>query len=115
MAEHWLYRACAEAPNTREPWCDLAMLKYQQAAWAECFSASMRALSIKDRALVYTCDPAVWGYWAHDLAAVAAWRMGMKEVALEQAQLALSFAPNDLRLRANVDFMSPDLKIGMAA
>ena len=101
-----LLMACAEAMETREPWCELAMLYYQQARWAQCYAASMRAISIDKRDWVYTCDPTVWGYWAHDLASVSAWNMNLKDVALEQAQLALSFAPEDERLQANVRLMT---------
>jgi hypothetical protein len=66
----------------------------------------MRALEIKDRHMVYTCDPAVWGYWAHDLASIAAWNMGLKDIAMEQAKLALEHAPEDVRLQANLAFIA---------
>ena len=102
-AELHYMKAASEAPNTREPWCELAMLTYRQARWAECFAYSMRALDIKHRDLVYTCDPAVWGYWAHDLASVSAWNLGLKSVALEQAKLALEASPEDGRLKANLE------------
>jgi len=107
-AEKWLLQAAGEAPNTREPWCNLAMLMYRQGRWHECYAYSRRALTITDRTLVYTCDPAVWGYWAHDLAAVAAWNLGLKDVAREQAKLAFDHAPDDERLKANLVFMESD-------
>ena len=102
QAEGYLLKACSEAPNTREPWCELAMLYYRQNRWAECYAASMRALSIKDRALVYTCDPAVWGHWPHDLAAVSAWHLGLQAVAIEQGKLAVEASPDDARLAENL-------------
>jgi glycosyltransferase involved in cell wall biosynthesis len=105
QAEKWYYMAAGEAPNTREPWCELAMLMYRQHRWEECFAASMRALKIKDKQLVYTCDPAVWGYWAHDLASIAAWRLGLAEISLEQAKIAAEMEPNDLRLRKNLEYI----------
>lgn len=104
-AERAFHMACGEAPNTREPWCELALLMYRQARWEECFAFSMRALKIVDRDFVYTCDPAVWGHWAHDLAAVAAWNLGMGKIALEQAKLALEKSPEDQRLQKNVELM----------
>lgn len=104
-AETAFQQACTAAPGTREPWCDLAMLYYRQHRWPECFAMSMRALTIKNREAVYTCDPAVWGHWSHDLAAVAAFNMGMNGIALEQAKLALEKTPNDARLKANVDLI----------
>ena len=45
-AEGAYHKACAEAPNTREPWCALSLLKYRQSQWPECYAAAMRALSI---------------------------------------------------------------------
>ena len=69
----------------------------------------MKALSIKDKQLVYTCDPEVWGYWAHDLASISAWRLGLHKTALEQAEIALSLAPEDLRLKANLEYIRANI------
>jgi glycosyltransferase involved in cell wall biosynthesis len=106
VAEKNFQLAAGEAPNTREPWCELAMLYYRQHRWPDCYAAAMRALEIKDRHMVYTCDPAVWGHWAHDLAAISAWNMGLKGVAREQAKLAVELSPEDPRLQANLQFMT---------
>jgi len=103
-AERNYHLACAEAPNTREPWCELAKLMYMQHRWAECFAYSMRALQIVNREQVYTCDPEVWGHWPHDLAAISAHWLGMKNVALEQGKLAVEKSPHDLRLQENVRY-----------
>ncbi len=106
QAEKWYYLAAAEAPNTREPWCELALLMYNQRRWEECFASAMRALRIKERSMVYTCDPAVWGHWAHDLASIAAHNLGLKDIALAQAKLAVDLAPDDLRLRRNLRYLT---------
>jgi glycosyltransferase involved in cell wall biosynthesis len=108
-AEKWYYTASGEAPNTREPWCELAMIMYRQSRWAECFAASTRALQIVDKELVYTCDPAVWGAWPHDLASISAWHLGMKDVALEQAALAVKCDPDDLRLKGNLEYIQTEM------
>jgi len=108
-AEKWYHLAAAEAPNTREPWCELAMLLYEQERWPECFAASMRALQITERELVYTCDPAVWEHWPHDLAAISAYKLGIYELALEQAKLAVEATPNDPRLLRNVDEIQKEI------
>lgn len=110
QAEKWFYMAAAEAPNTREPWCELAMLMYRQSRWPECYAAAMRAIQIKDRELVYTCDPAVWGFWPHDLASIAAWHMGLTQVAIEQAAIAVEKEPDDLRLRRNLEFVRGEIE-----
>ena len=64
----------------------------------------MRALSIKNRELVYTVDPIVWGPRPHDLAALAAWNLGLKDAALEHGKLAVELDPNDGRLKDNLSW-----------
>lgn len=103
-AESNYLRACGEAPNTREPWCELAMLYYRQSRWPECYAASERALGIKDRALVYTCDPAVWGDWPHDLAAISAHHLGMREAAIRHGEAAVELSPTNKRLVDNLNY-----------
>jgi glycosyltransferase involved in cell wall biosynthesis len=103
-AEKWFYMAAGEAPNTREPWYELAMVMYRQQRWEECFAASMRGLKIKDKALVYTCDPTVWGWALHDLAAISAHNLGLTQIAIEQGKIACEIAPDDLRLEKNLEY-----------
>jgi tetratricopeptide (TPR) repeat protein len=105
-AEKAFHAAAGEAPDTREPWCELAMLAYRECRWEECFAFSMRALRIKDRMKVYTCDPAVWGSQPHDLASISAWHLGMNEICIEQAQIAVDLEPENDRLKANLDFVT---------
>ena len=92
-----------EAPGTREPWCEIAKLAYRRCQWAECYGAAMSALAITNREMVYTVDPEVWGFMLHDYASIAAWNLGMKDEAIHQAELALSYAPHDDRLRKNLE------------
>lgn len=102
QAEKAFHMAAGEAPNTREPWCELAMLMYRQHRWEECFAFATRALKITDRAAVYTCDPAVWGHQPHDLAAISAYYLGLLDKAKEQAELAIEKTPEDQRLWSNL-------------
>jgi glycosyltransferase involved in cell wall biosynthesis len=102
LAESWYHKAAAEAPHTREPWMALTKLYYDQNKWAESFGAVMRALSIQNKELVYTAEPASWGPLPHDHAAIAAYRLGMTEVAIEQGRLACELDPNDNRLQENL-------------
>jgi len=108
-AEKALFMAASEAPNTREPWCALSLLMYQQKRWEESFTFALRTLKIENRELVYTCDPEVWGHQPHDLASIAAWNLGLKEIALKQAQLAVEKSPQDARLRANLNYIQEAL------
>lgn len=111
-AEKAFQMAASEAPNTREPWCELAMLTYRQHRWEESFAYAMRALRITDRAKVYTCDPVVWGSQPHDLASIAAWHLGLRQKALEQAKLAAELEPDDLRLKQNLEYIQAAIEGG---
>tara|TARA_R110000868_G_scaffold102492_9_gene282210 strand:+ start:88 stop:1659 length:1572 start_codon:yes stop_codon:yes gene_type:complete len=91
-----------EAPYTREPWCEIAKLTYQRHQWAECYGAAMAALSIENRELVYTVDPAVWGAMPHDYASIAAYHLGMLSESLKHVKLAIELDPSDGRLKANL-------------
>jgi glycosyltransferase involved in cell wall biosynthesis len=100
----WYRKACAEAPNTREAWCDLAMSCYRKSMWQECFAAASNVLAIKDKELVYTMDPSVWGSKPHDLLALAAHHIGLKDLAVEHGQIAVDLEPNNERLIKNLEF-----------
>jgi hypothetical protein len=78
---------------------------YRQSRWEECFAYAMRTLRITDREKVYTCDPEVWGYKAHDLASISAYHLGLLSIALEQAKKASEMSPDDLRLSGNVVYI----------
>ena len=106
----WHRRACSEAPETREPWCELAGICYRLSRWPESYGAAMTCLSITNRELVYTVDPEVWGAKPHDYASIAAWNLGLYDAAHEQAQKAVELAPDDLRLRENLRFTSEKVK-----
>jgi glycosyltransferase involved in cell wall biosynthesis len=100
----WARLACAEAPNTREPWVELASIYHHQRQWHNCFSAAKTALDIKDKALVYTMDPTVWGAVPHDLLAISAYNLGLYALALEHGEIAVAFEPKDKRLVDNLKF-----------
>jgi len=100
----WLEKACKEAPNTREPWVELADIYYQRGMWQDCFDACENALKIKNKEEVYTMDPAVWGSKPHDLLAISAYRLGHKEIAIQHGQIAIELSPEDQRLVKNLEF-----------
>jgi glycosyltransferase involved in cell wall biosynthesis len=100
----WARDACSEAPETREPWYDLALTCYRTSRWAESLGAALTCLGIARREKLYTTDPLVWGAQPHDLASVAAWNLGQYPLALEHARKAVELAPDDIRLRQNLAF-----------
>jgi len=104
-ALEWYRKACSEAPTTREPWHDVALAYHNKKDWAACLMAAEKGLTIKDKQLVYTCDPRVWEEPLHDLASVAAWNLGFKDEALAYCETAAKMAPSDARIAANLKMM----------
>jgi tetratricopeptide (TPR) repeat protein len=103
QALRWYRQACAEAPNTREPWVDLAMSCYMKEKWRECYYASTMALTITDKQLVYTCDPEVWTSKPHDLAAISSYNLGLYNEAVKYGISAVELSPEDIRLKTNLE------------
>lgn len=101
-AESWLLKATAEAPHRREPWVDLAQHYYRANDWAGCYHAATRALTVTEQPLEYLCEPEAWGFLPHDLAAIAAWHLGMSREATAHGKAAVSLAPDDQRLADNL-------------
>lgn len=108
QAQAWLEKATREAPNTREPWVELSDLARRTEQWQLSYDCATRALEIKDKALVYTMDPSVWGAKPHDLLALAAHYLGNREKAVEHGSIACELEPNDARLKRNLEFYSLD-------
>ncbi len=103
--EHWLLRACAESPERREPWVDLAQYYYDTRNWSGSYYAAIRALSITEKPLEYLCEPTAWGAAPHDLASIAAWNLNIKLEALKLSIDALKLNPTDERLRSNASLV----------
>ena len=103
-AEAAYHRACAEASYIREPWLYLARFYYRNNRWEDCYSAAKRCLSITEKQNDYTCDPDSWGYEPDDLAAISAYRLGLREQAIVHGQKALDAAPDDEHLQGNMQW-----------
>lgn len=104
----WYRLACAEAPDIREPWVDLAHACYQHGLWHECYSAAMNALNITNKVEVYTMEPSAWGEKPYDLASVAAYNLGCIDKAIRLCKEAMKFAPNDARIQLNLRLMEKE-------
>jgi len=108
QARVWLEKATREAPDTREPWVELSDLARRAEQWQLSYECARQALTIKDKALVYTMDPTVWGARPHDLLALAAYHIGVGDEAVEHGAIAVELAPHDDRLKRNLEFYSTD-------
>lgn len=103
--EHWYLRACAEAPERREPWNDISFMYYEQGNWSASYATALRCLSIENKPMEYLCEPEAWGSQPSDLASVAAWNMGLKNEAIKHAGDAIKIDPKESRIRANLAMM----------
>lgn len=98
----WQRKACVEAPHTREPWVEYAQSMYRISDWPQCFSAIMNALKVTDQPSLYINEVDAWNWLPHDLAAISAYHLGMKDIAIAQGVIAMQKNPDDKRLADNM-------------
>jgi tetratricopeptide (TPR) repeat protein len=101
---NWYRRAVSEDPGVRETWCELAQACYRKGLWEECYGAACNALKLTECTYTYTIDANNWKARPHDLAAIAAYRLGFKEEAIKHGINALEFEPNNERLIKNLEY-----------
>jgi glycosyltransferase involved in cell wall biosynthesis len=102
--QHWLFRAAAECPNRREPWVDLALFFYERRNFSMSFACAEEALKIQEKPLEYLCDEFAWGAIPYDLAAIAAYNIGIFDKAKEYGKKACELSPTDKRLKTNLEW-----------
>ena len=103
-------RAAAEAPHLREPWVESAQLALRENVWSGALYFAETALAIRDRSRSYVNSADAWGALPHDLAALAAYYLGLYDRALEHGRAACALAPQDVRLRENLRFYEEKVK-----
>ena len=101
-AEVWLLRACAETPDRREPFVELAELYYSEGRWQCGLGMANRALSMSYRHPAYITEDKAWNFFAYDIAALCAHHCGAHKLAVEYGQQALDLLPDDPRLEENL-------------
>jgi tetratricopeptide (TPR) repeat protein len=99
---YWLKSAALETPNHREPLVELARHSYHQSDWSNTYKYALKALAITQHPMDYTCNEESWGFLPHDLAAISAWNLGLKQEARDHARAACAAAPGDQRLANNL-------------
>jgi glycosyltransferase involved in cell wall biosynthesis len=101
---HWLRKAAVEEPGIREPWYELARAFYKKRMWQDLYAAASMCLSITEKVPAHTMNPASWGFTPHDLMALAAYNLGLKNIALKHGEIAVEMEPNDQRLIDNLKY-----------
>lgn len=111
QAQSWYFRAIAEAPYLREPWMDLALLRYDQQDWEGVAWLTAAALQITQRPRTYISEAASWGSLPNDLRSIALYHTGRTALALEEAKKARALEPGNERICKNVEWMEQELGI----
>ncbi|MBR3018023.1 MAG: glycosyltransferase [Clostridia bacterium] len=114
-AEHWFWRAMAEAPYLREPFVDLAWLKYKQENWEAVVYLTGLALAIQERSRNYITENTAWGSLPWDLRALGYYYTGQMEKAVAAIREAVKLSPQNKRLRENQKRIEADLKKSLLA
>ena len=101
-AEMWLLRACAETPDRREPFVDLADLYYQGGRYACGLGMAVRAISMANKNPSYVSEDGAWNHRPYDIAALCAYNINAIELAAEYGVQALLKDPDNQRLKDNL-------------
>lgn len=104
-AMSWLYRAAAEAPYLREPYVEAAKLMYSRGNWIGAAHMTEEALKITKRPSSYINEGFCWDSTIYDIGAISYYNLGMYKRSLELAEAAAELAPDDERLRENVEII----------
>lgn len=97
-------RATEKDPLYRNGWNDLAMADYALRDWDACYRSSLRAISIdKDHGTYIMDQTEAFGPKAYDLAAIAAYNLGLLAESEKYARIAVTMSPDDARLIKNLD------------
>ena len=94
----------AEAPYLREVWYDYAMFLYRKKDWHGTLFAFERMMQITERPETYISETEPWGPLPFDVMSVAYYMTGDYRASAENAEKALSFSPDDERIRKNLEF-----------
>lgn len=100
----WLYHALAETPQRRDVLLALSQYHSETKNWEMALAMAINALKITERPTDYLCQPESWTWLPFDLAATAAYWLGLKNTSIEFGKKALALNPDDERLLRNMEF-----------
>lgn len=103
-AYRWYYRAVAEAPHLRDPYVEFSRMAQDLGDWETCFCMAEEALNIHQRSTVYVNMEYSWDATPYDLAALAAFHLGLHRKAVGYGAQALELEPENQRLQGNLQF-----------
>jgi len=106
-APYWCEKSIAEYSGSREPMVLMARYYYKK-DWSLCLNWAQNALLITEKKPDYIVEDFAWGFEVYDLGALAAYNLGLYELAAEYGEKALELNPTDSRLQRNLEFYKGD-------
>lgn len=100
----WLLKSCAQADYLREPWLATAEHLYEEKNWHAVITFAEKALEITNQPLSYITDTSCYKEKPYDLLSIAYYYTGDIKSALKNAESALAYAPDNERIKNNVEF-----------
>jgi glycosyltransferase involved in cell wall biosynthesis len=105
QAYAWYFRAIAEAPHMRDAYIEFARLAFKVSDWPCMLHMVEAALKIKEKSKTFVNQGYAWDHTPYDLGALAAYYVGAKERALEHVRRAAELAPDDPRIKRNLEII----------
>ena len=100
-AEFWYKLAIKESPNSREGYVELGMLYYSEKRWLDSISYLLKALTIKEKDLIYINEVFCWDSTIDDLLSINYYNIELYDLALFHINKALKYDKNNKRLLDN--------------
>ena len=100
-AKMWLNKAIIETPYLRDPYIEMALLKYNLSDWESVIEFCNNALKINTHEKTYINEPFSWDHTVYDLLSIAYYNIGEYDLSLENIKKAIQISPNLERLIKN--------------
>lgn len=112
-SELWYKNAIKEAPNVREGYVELAMLYNNIENYLDSIYYLIKALTIKEKDLVYVNEVFCWDSTIDDLLSINYYNLGLYDLSLYHVNKALEYKNSDERLinnkKAIEEFVNRDI------
>ncbi len=108
-AEMWFKEAIKETPYLREPYMELALLKYEQEDWKEVENYINKVLAIKQHDKIYINEPNCYNETPYDLLSLSYFYQGKIKESLEAVKKAIKINDKNERLKNNLKIIEKSL------
>lgn len=100
-AEFWYKCAIREASETREGYVELGILYYNQEKWLDSINYLLKALTIKNKPMVYVNEVFCWDSTIDDILSLDYYYLGLIDLSLFHINKAIEYNKSDERLINN--------------